>query len=533
MTALLQTHRRLVWNYALLIACGVVSVALYSLFEKLRVPVAPNEAAEIMQSFGVFVALLLVLFIGAALALKSIVRTSSRAFTPSMLAIIGFAIWFRIVLLPQTPFLSNDIYRYLWDAEVLDRGINPYLYPPAANELSSLHDLEIYGKMSHKGVHTVYPPVLQGLFWAGIKLAQALAINPIHAVKALWILFDLLLIFVLARLLAEYQIDSRWAMLYAWHPLAVIEIASSGHPDGVGACFLLAALFFLKRERYVYGAMFLALGFLVKFVTILLLPLVFLFSLQPEQKKYNWSALAAFLAVLVLSYFPFMAAGEKLYSGLSVYSAKWRFNDALVSLLFAPLQALFPDRLVIWLMIPPSWEITPETLLSRRIDLVLVLTKAAMALLFAAIYLRLWHYTKQRAATIKIIWPQISVVILTAFFLLSPTFQPWYLLWVLPVLCVTICEANTSGGTIESQRSTIRLLDSKSRLTHLESALLPRFKLYLWILSGAVFLSYWVLYAYWGEGIWQEQAWVKWVEYGLPGLVFFLPAKYFRPARKN
>ena len=49
----------------------------------------------------------------------------------------GFAILFRVVLLPCVPFLSDDIYRYLWDGHVQLAGINPYLYPPDAPELES------------------------------------------------------------------------------------------------------------------------------------------------------------------------------------------------------------------------------------------------------------------------------------------------------------------------------------------------------------------------------------------------------------
>lgn len=509
-----QSRSQSFWSYALLLICGIVTLVLHSVFAKLHVPLAANAASKTILSFGGIVALLFALFLGAIFAMKRIVQLDSRSRTLSMGLIIGFALLFRLLLLPQTPFLSNDIYRYLWDAQLLERGINPYLYPPAANELASLHDLEIYGKMSHKEVHTVYPPVLQGLFWTGIKLANFFGATPIVGVKALWLLFDIVLILVLARLLIENQIDPRWAVLYAWHPLAVIEVASSGHTDVMGACFLLVALLFLKRERHVLGAIFLALGFLVKFVTVLLLPFIFFFSLHHEQKKHNWRAGAAFVAVIVLAYLPFMSAGENLYSGLSVYSAKWRFNDALFAMLYTPLHALLPDRLVIWLMIPPSWEITAETLMSRRIDLVLLITKAMMAIMFAAVCLRLRQYLRARA-TVR--WPQLALTLLSAFFLLSPTFQPWYMLWILPLLCLI------NGGVDKTV----------SGLTKIEHAILPRFKLYLWLLSGTVFLSYWVLHGYWSEGIWREQAWVKWVEYGLPCAAFLLPMKYLRWLRSK
>lgn len=522
MTAVFGMPRRVVWNHALLLACGIAMIVLYSFFAKLHVPTTPSEAAGMMQRFGTIVALLFLCFIGAVLALRKIIRVGNvasrftgheemralprpRTLGRNMALIIGFAILFRLILLPQTPFLSNDIYRYLWDAEVLQRGINPYLYPPEANELARMHDLAIYEQMSHKNVRTVYPPLLQGLFWLGAKLAAVFALNPIHALKALWVLVDIALIGVLAKILAAYAIDARWAILYAWHPLAVIEIASSGHTDGVGVFCLLAALLMLKRERHIASAVWLAFGFLVKFVTALLVPFVFLFSLKKTTWQLHWRFALAFFAVLALTYLPFLSAGENLYAGLSVYSAKWRFNDALFSIIYAPLEKLLPDWLVIKLMIPPSWEMLPETLVTRRIDLALLLAKGAMAIIFAAIYLCSIRNTLQQTHEESAqYWPQLALSLLAAFFLLSPTFQPWYILWLLPLLGV-VC-----GMKKEWRESRLRC------------------QAYLWGLSATVFLSYWVLHDYWSTGIWQEQTWVKWVEYGVPWLAFMLPRRYLQ-----
>ncbi|MFW5737984.1 MAG: hypothetical protein ACOCYX_03655, partial [Spirochaetota bacterium] len=36
--------------------------------------------------------------------------------------------------------------------------------------------------------------------------------------------------------------SSAWACLYAWHPLAIAEVAGSGHQDAIGIALMLAAL---------------------------------------------------------------------------------------------------------------------------------------------------------------------------------------------------------------------------------------------------------------------------------------------------
>ncbi len=514
-----------------LVLCGAALILLYLRFCTLQVPAAPGTAASLMQSFAMLVTLLFLVFIGAALAIKKIIRADASPASLSLALILGFAILFRLPLLTQAPWLSNDIYRYIWDARVLDRGINPYLYPPEANELSELRDEEHYPKMSHRHVRTVYPPLLQGVFWVGVKSAQTFAINPIHAMKALFVVFDLLLIFVLIRILSQLHVDPRWVLLYAWHPLAVIEIASSGHTDVIGAFFLVAALLFLMRARHLWGTTFLALAFLVKFVSVLLLPFVLFFATSRANRKYNWPATIAFGAIIFVCYLPFLGAGKNLFSGLSVYSAKWRFNDAMFSLFFAPLQALIPDSMTALFMIPKGWQIIAETLLTRRIDLALLLTKTIMTIFFAYVYWRIFRsVTKEHAASGQVTWPRVTLAILAAFFLLSPTLQPWYLLWMLPVLVLLLGGAYNSHSSFDGQlpKRTSNAKDVRAKLSRLECFLSRRLTIYLWMLSGSVFLSYWVLYDYWQEGVWQEQTWVKWVEFGLPGLVFFLPAKYLR-----
>ena len=46
----------------------------------------------------------------------------------------------RLPLIVSPPFLSTDIYRYVWDGRVQAAGINPYRYLPADPALASLRD---------------------------------------------------------------------------------------------------------------------------------------------------------------------------------------------------------------------------------------------------------------------------------------------------------------------------------------------------------------------------------------------------------
>ena len=80
---------------------------------------------------------------------------------------------FRLSVLWVTPgFLSDDIYRYVWDGLVQQAGINPYHYPPEAPELGFLRDETIFPMINRKSALTIYPPAAQ-LFFRAARLAVA------------------------------------------------------------------------------------------------------------------------------------------------------------------------------------------------------------------------------------------------------------------------------------------------------------------------------------------------------------------------
>ena len=54
----------------------------------------------------------------------------------------------RLTILFLPPYLSDDIYRYIWDGRVQGAGVNPYLYIPNDPALAGLRDAERSGRTS-------------------------------------------------------------------------------------------------------------------------------------------------------------------------------------------------------------------------------------------------------------------------------------------------------------------------------------------------------------------------------------------------
>jgi len=92
---------------------------------------------------------------------------SLRSSDSRSLLLLGlvFAALFRLAIIFSPPYLSDDIFRYIWDGRVQAAGVNPYRYIPAEEPLAQLRDEEIYTHINRReSVRTIYPPIAQAAF---------------------------------------------------------------------------------------------------------------------------------------------------------------------------------------------------------------------------------------------------------------------------------------------------------------------------------------------------------------------------------
>ncbi len=272
---------------------------------------------------------------GVYLALPGLVRRSApnAALVASM---IGLGLALRLVLLPSTPVIEDDVYRYLWDGAVVNAGINPYAHAPSAvlagtvagDDGAALGRLaaesgEIIGRVNHPDLRTIYPPAAQAVF----ALAHGIAPWSLGAWRGVVLAFDLATLGLILALLATLGRSPLWAALYWWNPLVVRELFNAAHMDGLILPFLLGAVLLAIRERPVWAAGALALAAGVKLWPVLLLPVLLRSAgCGPRQAA---AAVALFGALCALMAWPVLAAGFGPDSGFSVYGRSWEMNDAL------------------------------------------------------------------------------------------------------------------------------------------------------------------------------------------------------------
>jgi hypothetical protein len=298
---------------------------------------------------------------------------------------LGCAVLFRIPFLFTGPFLSDDVYRYVWEGRVQLHGGNPYADSdrPGSPRFASLRD-PVYEKMNHKEYGAIYPPFFE--------LVARLVVSVSDSVTAMKVFFLLCEVATWGLLVQILPADGRdRVLIMAWSPLAVTEIAWSAHNEALGLLLLVACLFFLERRRPFLSAAMGALAFQAK-----LLPGLFCLAWV---RRYRFRAVLLGVLVAAVLLVPFLGAGSGLTRSLSVYAAKWRFNATL----FPPIEAL-----VGWRAASPA---------------------AAGLVALLALTLGLKGVRPGPA----------GLLTAAAFLLLAPSVLPWYALWLLPFL--VLCES--------------------------------------------------------------------------------------------
>jgi hypothetical protein len=311
--------------------------------------------------------------------------------------VIIFAGLFRLSLLFAPPYLSDDIYRYIWDGRVQAAGINPYRYIPAEPELANLRDDKIYPRINRRDVaHTMYPPIAEGVWFLTTRISESVA-----WMKATMILFEAMAMWAIAKLLASFGLPRQRILLYAWHPLAVWEFAGSGHVDAIAIAFISLALLARRRNAEVAIGLALASATLVK-----LFPIVLLLSLY---KRGSWKMPLVFVITIAVAYRPYLGVGLRGVLGyLPGYAQERGILSGDQFFLLAAVRRL-----------PLGFQVPTRAFVVFAVLILALLT--------------VWRLRKQTAGHENYV--ANALLIATAFtVLLSPHF-PWYFAWLLPLLC--------------------------------------------------------------------------------------------------
>lgn len=207
-------------------------------------------------SWIVYLILLLFLFVFHFFLLKKF-RQYSAIRIAGLIALLGCVSY---------PFLSHDLFNYLFDARILTHyGLNPYTH----TALDFQKDL--WTRFMH-WTHRSYP---YGPTFLPITLIPSfLGWGKFSLTFFLYKLMNGALYFIAVYLLNKK--NKREALFFATHPLIIIEGIINGHNDLIGVSLGLIGVYLLERKYNIWSRVLFLLSVGIKYVT---LPIFFIGSL--------------------------------------------------------------------------------------------------------------------------------------------------------------------------------------------------------------------------------------------------------------
>ena len=313
-----------------------------------------------------------------------------------VLGIAAVALLARIPLVFLPPYLSSDVYRYVWDGRVQAAGINPYRYIPADPRLEALRDTEVFPEINRaRTAVTIYPPVAEAIFLAVARISAS-----VTGMKAAMIGFEMVTFVLLVRLLAASGLPTERVAVYAWHPLTLWEFAGNGHIDAALIALVVAAFAAACHGRAVLTGVLLAGATLIKFYPAVLVPALY--------RRWDWKMPAAFVAAIIVAYVPYLGVGWRVLGFLPSYVGEEGFDAGGAGFF---LLGLFRE-------LPPFAQISGPTYAAVAIAMLAALGAAALLA-------RDPKYSPFAAAA----------VLATAFMIAVSPHYPWYFSWLIIFAC--------------------------------------------------------------------------------------------------
>ncbi len=232
----------------------------------------------------------------------------------------------RILLFFMLPNLSDDIYRFIWDGQLLAQGLDPFERLPSsfatAGEFPTGTSPSLFDLLNSKDYFTVYPPLLQYVFLASASVAGSSIIGNIIFLRTILILSEAGIIY----LLFNRDRENRNLLLYALNPAVILEITGNLHFDGAALFLIILSLLIVDRRSFTSGVVYGA-SVLIKLVPLIFAPLLFFRQSYRNRIKF----FTAVTGVIILLGLPLFSYG--LFAGMSeslgLYFRKFEFNASL------------------------------------------------------------------------------------------------------------------------------------------------------------------------------------------------------------
>ncbi|MEO0474161.1 MAG: hypothetical protein AAF206_31420 [Bacteroidota bacterium] len=261
---------------------------------------------------------------------------------------LGFsaALLFRLIAFFALPVLSDDYFRFIWDGQLLAHGENPFTLLPSEHmsdpsQAASLGlSQELYDGLNSQNYFTIYPPVLQLIFFLGAAIFPKSIYGAVLVMKVPILLAEIGSIRLIQKLLTHFRLPQKWMWLYALNPLVIVELTGSLHFEALMIFFLLLAIWWLANGKWLLSAVPFALAICSKLLPLMLLPL--LFKRIGFWKTAAYSSIVGVLTLLMFLPLYDLETFAHIRESVALYVSVFEFNASLwyvireIAYLFVP-----------------------------------------------------------------------------------------------------------------------------------------------------------------------------------------------------
>ncbi|MCY7290701.1 MAG: hypothetical protein LH615_00815 [Ferruginibacter sp.] len=332
----------------------------------------------------------------------------------SIKQIILAAVVLRIGTAFIMPTLSDDVYRFIWDGQLMVHAQNPLLTTPdnyLANLPNSLPDIGYYTKLhsliNHPQFYTCYPPLMQLVFIIAAFIGAKSIIVSIVVIKIIVAFSDCIAIVFLYKILQKLTLDTKLILLYAFNPLVIIEGAGNAHFEVMQVALMLVSIYFILEKKLTLAAIFWGLAIITKLLPLLLLPL--LIRYLGLKKGIIFCLISVSFAAC--SFLPFVSIQtiQTFSQSLNLYFQNFEFNATIY-----------------YLAREIGWWVKGYNYISFIGPLLMGIFLLIYAILF---------FSKKKYSDDSFFL--FALIILSLYYFFATTVHPWYIINLLPFALLT------------------------------------------------------------------------------------------------
>lgn len=304
----------------------------------------------------------------------------------------------RLASLFFEPQLSDDYYRFIWDGMIMHQGVHPMMYTPSFllihPEIASIPE-GLFSLLNSKDYYSVYPPLAQWIYFISYKINGLNLHGHVVFYKLLLIIVDLIILFLLYRLLKKKNLPSSQVLWYALNPLVILEFTGNLHMDGLMIAGLLGAIL-VTDQKHIWGSsLLMSVSIASKLLTLMLMPFM--------PRRLYWKKMVLFsILTLTWSIIIFWLSFGKNTGWLDsvrLWFTSFEFNASIY----------YAVRFIGYLIV--------------GYNAIGMIGPALASLTMIGIGIIWWKYIRKN----KLDWTQAMLFALTLYFMMSTTVHPWYL----------------------------------------------------------------------------------------------------------